>query len=91
MTRGTVHHYDPDHGTGVLCCIAGTHVPFSSTDPTLSVGDEVTFSLTGGIAGLYALHVEPTRNRPPVTSQRQMATSSSPFRSMAGTLAPAAG
>ena len=91
MTRGTVHHYDPDHGTGVLCCIAGTHVPFSSTDRTLSVGDEVTFRLTGGIAGLYALHVEATRDRPTAAPQRQMATSPSPFRSMAGTLAPSAG
>ena len=91
MTRGTVHQYDPERGTGVLCCIAGTPVPFSSHTPGLRVGDEVTFSLTGGIAGLYATNVEPTHDRPRATPQRQMATSSSPFRSMAGTLAPAAG
>ena len=86
MTRGTIHSFDPARGTGSVCCIAGTLVPFSSDDSSLRAGDDVTFQLVGGLAGLYALDVVGPRRR-----QRQMATSSSPFRWSLGTLAPSAG
>ena len=56
MTTGTIHTFDPTRGTGTLCCVAGSTVPFSSPDPTLRVGDEVTVQLVGGICGLYATH-----------------------------------
>lgn len=83
MTQGTVHTFNSTRGTGTLCCVHGTLVPFSSRD-ALRPGDAVTFRLVGGIAGLYALDVA----GPP---QRQTATSSSPFRWRSGTWAPSAG
>ena len=83
MTRGTVHSFDLAHGTGMVCCVHGTRVPFSSR-ADLRPGDAVTFRLVGGIAGLYALDVVGPR-------QRQTATSASGFRWRSGTLAPAAG
>lgn len=86
MTTGTVHTFDPARGTGTLCCIAGTLVPFSSAHPALAEGDRVTFRLTGGICGLYATEVELAAQ-----PQRQMVISSSAFRVMSGTLASAAG
>jgi hypothetical protein len=86
MTRGTVHQYDSDRGTGVLCCIAGTLVPFSSRNPALCVGDEITVRLVGGIAGLYATDVTPA-----AAPQRQTATASRGFLWRSGTLAPLAG
>ena len=88
MTTGTVRTYNPARGTGTLCCIAGTPVPFSSREPGLAEGDRVAFRLVGGIAGIYALDVQ--RADAPA-AQRQTATSPSPFRSMSGTLAPSAG
>jgi cold shock CspA family protein len=88
MTTGTVHQFNPTKGTGTVCCVAGTLVPFSSRGRDLAEGDRVSFRLVGGMTGLYALDVEragaPARHR-------QTATSSSPLRSMSGTLAPAAG
>lgn len=86
MTRGTVHQYDPERGTGVLCCIAGTLVPFSSHNESLRPGDEITVRLVGGLAGLYATHVATPRG-----PQRQTATSSIGFLVRSGTLAPSAG
>ncbi len=86
MTRGTIHSFDSARGTGSVCCIAGTLVPFSSDDATLRPGDTVTFQLVGGLAGLYALHVASPRR-----AQRQTTTSSSSFRWSFGTLAPSAG
>lgn len=86
MTRGTVHQYDPERGTGVLCCIAGTLVPFSSHNPALRPGDAITVRLVGGLAGLYA-----TDLARPATPQRQAATSSRGFLWRSGTLAPSAG
>lgn len=86
MTRGTVHQYDPERGTGVLCCIAGTHVPFSSRNPHLRAGDDVTFTLTGGIAGLYAYDVAH-----PSPAQRQTVPSVLGREVFPGAFAPAAG
>ena len=86
MTRGTVHQYDPERGTGVLCCIAGTHVPFSSRNPNLQVGDTISVNLVGGLAGLYATDVAQPR-----TPQRQTVTSFIGFLFRSGTLAPSAG
>ncbi|WP_420457121.1 cold-shock protein [Rubrivirga sp.] len=85
MIQGTVHAFNPARGTGTLCCVHGTLVPFSSRD-ALHPGDAVTFRLVGGIAGLYALDVTGAG-----AAQRQTATSSSPFRWRSGTLAPSAG
>ena len=59
MTTATVQTFDPNRGTGVVCCVAGTPVPFSSADRTLSAGDEIAVRLVGGICGLYATHVAP--------------------------------
>lgn len=91
MTTGTVHQFNPTRGTGLLCCVAGSLVPFSSRDRSLRAGDAVAFRLVGGMAGVYGLDVRRAEAVARPRPQRQTATSSSPFRSMAGTLAPAAG
>lgn len=91
MTTGTVHQFDPARGTGLVCCVAGTLVPFSARGGDLREGDRVTFRLVGGIAGIYGLDVRKAEAAARPRPQRQTATLSSPFRSMSGTLAPAAG
>ena len=91
MTTGTIHSYHPARGTGHVCCVAGSLVPFTARDPALAVGDEVTFRIVGGRTGLYALDVAHAGAPAPPARQRQTATSSSPFRWRSGTLAPSAG
>ena len=91
MTTGTVHSYHPARGTGRVCCVAGSLVPFTAHDPTLAVGDEVAFRLVGGRTGLYALDVARAGVPAAPPPQRQTATSPSPFRLRSGTLAPSAG
>jgi len=91
MTTGTIHTLDPDRGTGTLRCIAGTLVPFSTRETDLRAGDRVTFRLLGGIAGLYADHVEHAAVRAPVRRQRDVVLPAQIFRSRAGSVAALAG
>ena len=53
MTIGTVHTFDARRGRGLLRARGGALVPFSTRRPR-AVGDRVTFSVVGGMAGTYA-------------------------------------
>lgn len=69
MTTGTVTCYDPRNGTGTVSCPSGADFPFTARGAALTVGDPVAFLATGGLAGVYALHVRrigPDRPRPVV-------------------------
>ncbi|MEL6615331.1 MAG: hypothetical protein AAFQ43_06310 [Bacteroidota bacterium] len=57
MTTGTVHTYDPTHGTGTIACDGGARFPFSRKDASFSVGERVAFTPYGGRTGVYALDV----------------------------------
>lgn len=91
MTTGTIHTFDPARSTGTLCCMSGTLVPFSTRDGGFRAGDRVTFRLTGGIAGLYAKHVEHASVRVPARPAHQVMTSRQVFRSPVGASALLAG
>ncbi len=62
MTTGTVHTFDAHRGTGTVQTATGAVFPFSSRT-SLAAGDAVSFSLVGGLAGVYALNVAPTAAR----------------------------
>ena len=80
MTTGTIHTFDAHRGTGTVRVATGAVFPFSSRAP-LAAGDAVSFSLVGGIAGVYALDVTPTTRR-----ARTLTPSFSFARPLAGTL-----
>jgi len=57
MTFGTVTSYNSKRKTGTITCASGAAFPFTSREP-LVLGERVRFNAIGGIAGIYALHVE---------------------------------
>ncbi|OZC04311.1 hypothetical protein [Rubricoccus marinus] len=57
MTFGTVTSYSSKRKTGTVTCASGAAFPFSSAEP-LVLGEKVKFCAIGGIAGVYAIHVE---------------------------------
>lgn len=86
MTTGTIYSFDADHGTGTVQAASGAVFPFSSKNAALAAGDEVSFSLVGGIAGVYALDV--TLVKPHVPSVAHAAAPARPLpRAYAGALA----
>lgn len=73
MTTGTVHSFDARRGTGTVQTATGTVFPFSSKHAALAAGESVSFSLVGGLAGVYALNVEPTTVRARAARHRALA------------------
>lgn len=84
MTTGTVHTFDAHRGTGTVRVATGAVFPFSSRT-SLAAGDAVSFSLVGGIAGVYALNVAPTER--PARVARALTPTFSFARPLAGAVA----
>ena len=62
MTTGIIHSFNTRRGTGTVRTATGAAFPFSSR-ARLSAGEAVSFTLVGGLAGVYALGVEPVAAR----------------------------
>ena len=72
MTTGTVSTFDARRGTGTLRASTGATFPFSSKSALLAVGEAVSFSLVGGLAGVYALNVQPVAARTRASRSRSL-------------------